>query len=92
MSRNWNQNQQRNSRVAQGLCGFCSERREHFDFLCNACAAKHRERQIKVVCPWCDGVVMLSGSVPCHACDGIGRVTGAVAKKIQNEMGIVAQG
>jgi predicted amidophosphoribosyltransferase len=35
----------RDRRIAAGLCGFCGKPRESLDFLCDACAAKHRQRQ-----------------------------------------------
>src|SRR5262245_7924816 len=35
----------RAERVQKGLCGLCGRKRENFAFLCDPCAADHRERQ-----------------------------------------------
>lgn len=85
-------NRQRKERVADGLCGFCTMERDHFDFLCDKCANAHRERQLKAVCPWCDGARMADKKIVCHACGGVGRVTKPQAMAICKEMGIVASG
>lgn len=35
----------RQERLAKGLCGFCGQKRNHYKWLCDVCAARHRERQ-----------------------------------------------
>ena len=43
--KNMSQKKMRADRVVAGKCGFCNKDRVNFAWLCDDCAAKHRERQ-----------------------------------------------
>jgi hypothetical protein len=82
----------RAKRVAAGRCGFCGEKRNLYKWLCDGCAAAHREKQRLIACPNCKGTGWIPDAdepwpILCHICGGEQKITRKEAKVAAVENG-----